>query len=400
MVMDKFTDQFTLRQNTTASDEHLKLLISQRELQVADHRMLTDPDPHLWKKIIQPSSLDLRLGKTAWIMEGSVRAKKNEKIEQLVSNYRVTGLPEINLENGAHFVQGKTYIVSLQETANIPHFAHLRSNPKSSTGRLDAQARLLTDGNPHYESVAGPYSGRMYLEIVPNSFDLILRNGEALNQVRYSVGNPIMADDEIYAVSMGLATMNRSFIYSKEGNIGKPKIDSGIVLTADLTGEHTNSNIIAYRAKKDCQQPIDFQAVGKHPLHKYFEVIEKSKHNKELKLEPGYFYLLSTNEAVCLPPAYAAELSQFDHRAGNVTWHYAGFFDPGWGYFPGEEKQGNTITLEVRVHNKAEIIRHEQPIGVMKIERLSSIPLFPYGQGRSSNYSRQIGVRYGKHFYE
>ena len=267
-------DKFTLRQNTTASDEHLKLLLGQREIQVADHRMLTDPDPSLWKKIIQPSSLDLRLGKTAWLMEGSVRPMKNETIERLVQEY---GIKEINLENGADFIQGKTYIASLQETADIPHFAHLRSNPKSSTGRNDAQARLLTDRNPHYESIAGPYTGKMYLEIVPNSFDLLLRTGDALNQIRYSVGNPIMADDEIYSVLMNI---NSPVICTKEGTplrADRVKIDSGIVLTADLDGEHTNSNIIAYHAKKGCQQPVDFQAVGKHPLYKYFDAIERPK---------------------------------------------------------------------------------------------------------------------------
>ncbi len=384
--------KFTPRQNTTASDEHLKLLLEQREISIADPRILSDPT--LWKKIIQPSSVDVRLGKTAWQMEGSVRPKEYETIERLVQEY---GVKEIDLQNGADFVQGKTYIASLQETANLPSFAHLRSNPKSSTGRVDTQARLLADCNPQYESISGPYAGKMYLEIVPNSFDLVLRTGDALNQTRYSTGNPIMTDDEIYSV-----LMTSPLIYSKNGapiSPGKVKINAGIVLTADLDGEHTNSNIIAYRAKKDCQQRINFQDVGGHLLHKYFDPIEKP-HNKELKLVPGYFYLLSTNEAVCLPPAYAAELSQFDHRAGNVTWHYAGFFDPGWGYFTGEEKQGNTITLEVRVHNKAEIIRHGQPIGVMKMERMSSSPLYPYGTKRNSNYSRQIGVRPGKHFVD
>lgn len=382
--------KFTLRQNTTASDEHLQLLLGQGEISLADPSILSDPS--LWKKIIQPSSVDLRLGKTAWQMESSVRPMRQETIEQLVQEY---GLKEIDIQNGADFVQGKTYIASLQETAEIPYFVHLRSNPKSSTGRNDAQARLLADFNPHYESITGLYTGKMYLEIVPNSFDLILRSGDALNQVRYSLGNPVMNDDEIYSV-----LMVSSLIYTKGGKpilADKVKVDSGIVLTADLDGENTNSIIVAYRAKKNCQFSIDFQAVGKHSLYKYFDAIENPK-NKELKLEPGYFYLLSTNEAVCLPPAYAAELSQFDHRAGNVTWHYAGFFDPGWGYFSGEEKQGNTITLEVRVHNKAEIIRHGQPIGVMKMERMSSPPLYSYGQARGSNYARQIGVRYGKHF--
>ena len=383
-------NKFVIRPNTTASDLDLKQLISQEEISIPDSAILKEIS--FWKKVIQPSSLDLRLGKEAWIMESSVRPMENETIQHLILKY---GVRKINLESGADFVQGKTYIVKLQENVNIPSFARLRSNPKSSTGRLDAQARLLADCNPHYESITGPYAGEMYLEIVPNSFDLILRTGNALNQIRYSIGNPIMSDEEIHSV-----LMVHSFIYTKEGKAvpaNKLNIDGGIVLTADLNGEYTNSTIIAYRAKKNCQLPVDFQEVGKHSLEKYFDAIEKTQ-NKELKLEQGYFYLLSTNEAVCLPSAFAVELSQFDHRSGNITWHYAGFIDPGWGYFPKQEQQGNTITLEARVHNKAEIIRHGQPIGVMKMERMSDKPLLLYGQERDSNYTRQIGVRYGKHF--
>ena len=157
--------KFTLRQNTTASDEHLRLLLDQRKISIADPRILSDPS--LWKKIIQPSSIDLRLGRQAWQMEGSVRPMEHETIERLVQEY---GVKEINLENGAEFVQGKTYIVKLQETVSISPFARLRSNPKSSTGRVDAQARLLTDCNPHYETIAGPYAGRMYLEFISSIF--------------------------------------------------------------------------------------------------------------------------------------------------------------------------------------------------------------------------------------
>jgi len=387
----------TIRQNTTASDGDLIQLIEQRKLSILNPKVLYDQTR--WRKLIQPSSLDLHLGGQAWIMEGSIRPRENETVEDLIKGHSVK---EINLEDGAEFVQGKTYIIKLQEAADLPPFARLRANPKSSTGRSDAQARLLTDGNPHYETVTGPYCGKMYLELVPSSFDLILRTGDALNQIRYSIGNPVMPDDEIASVLKAMKYGGRSFIYSKDGKITPPdkiKIDGGIVLTADLEGGHTNSEVIAYRAKKNCPLPVDFQGVGKHHLHKYFDTIEKPR-NKELELESGYFYLLSTNEAVSLLPSFAAELSQFDHRAGNVTWHYAGFFDPGWGYFQDQEQQGNTITLEARVHNKAEIIRHGQPIGVMRMERMSSEPLLPYGEKRSSNHTRQIGVRYGKHFFE
>ncbi|MDP3698874.1 MAG: 2'-deoxycytidine 5'-triphosphate deaminase [Nanoarchaeota archaeon] len=382
-----------MRQNTTASDRDLRDLISGRKLLIPNPKITYDPV--LWKPIIQPSSLDLHLGSEAWQMGGSVRPMKNETVELMAHEHSVK---RFNLdENGAEFRRDRIYIISLQESVDIPAYARLRSNPKSSTGRDDLLARLLADRTPQYESISGQYTGRLYLETAPNSFDMILRKGDSLNQIRYSIGNPTMSDEEIRSVMMV-----RPLIYTKEG-LPVPaeyvKVDNGIVLSADLTGEHTNSSIVAYRAKKNCQLPIDFQGVGKHHLHQYFDAIERPQ-NKQLELEPGFFYLLSTNEAVCLPSAYAAELSQFDHRAGNVTWHYAGFLDPGWGYFPGKEQQGNTITLEVRVHNKAEIIRHGQPIGVMKMERMNQLPEFSYGEQRSSNYSRQLGVRYGKHFFE
>ncbi len=380
-----------MRQNTTASDRDLKDLISDRTLLIPNPKIIHDPV--LWKEIIQPSSLDLHLGNEVWQMDGSIRPMKNESVELMAHNHSIKHF-KLD-ENGAEFRRDRIYIVSLQESVDIPAYARLRSNPKSSTGRSDLLARLLADRRPQYESVKGPYVGRLYLEIAPNSFDMILRKGDSLNQIRYMVGSSTMPDDEIRSV-----LMECSLIYTKEGlpiSAESVDVDKGIVLSADLAGECTNSSIVAYRAKKNCQLPVDFQGVGKHLLYDYFDAIEKPL-NKQLELEPGYFYLLSTNEAVRLPPSYAAELSQYDARAGNVTWHYAGFFDPGWGYFPGKQPQGNTITLEVRVHNKAEIIRHGQPIGVMNVERMNQPPQLPYGEQRNSNYSRQCGVRFGKHF--
>lgn len=381
-------------QDATASDKDLVKLIG-KGLSIPDPKILSDKA--LWKKVIQPSSLDLRLGSKAWQMEGSIRPMRDETIELMV---RGRSIKELHLsEKGTEFLRDRTYIVVLQETVHdLPAGAQIRSNPKSSTGRLDSLARLLADCNQQYESLHGHYAGRLYLEVSPNSFGLVLRRGDALNQIRYSLGNPIMPDKEILSV-----LRVKPLLYTKEGHpskAGQVTVDNGIVLTADLNGEHTDSTIVAYRAKKDCLPPVDFRGIGKHLLYEYFDAIERPK-GKELRLESDYFYLLSTNEAVSIPPAFAVELSQFDSRAGNITWHYAGFIDPGFGYFPGQEQQGNTVTLEVRAHNRAEIIRHGQPIGVMKMERMSSDPLLIYGAPeRSSNYTRQIGVRYGKHFRE
>jgi hypothetical protein len=49
-------------------------------------------------------------------------------------------------------------------------------------------------------------------------------------------------------------------------------------------------------------------------------------------LEPEVFYLLLSAERVRIPPRFAAEMLAYDPTAGELCTHYAGFFDPGFGY--------------------------------------------------------------------
>ena len=377
--------------NTTASDQDLLALIREKSISVADPTIINKAQRYL--QVIQPSSLDLRVGSRAWLMRGSSRPLQDETISDLIQR---SAIQEYDLQAGASLLRDSIYLVQLQETTQIGPLAHLRANPKSSSGRLDLQVRLLTDHNPHYDTLRGPYQGGMYVEVIPNSFHVFLQPGTSLNQLRYSLGNPVMSDDEVRSV-----LMNQPLVYTKEGkSLSREKcaIDSGIVLTVDLNGKHTGSGIIGYRAKKNNGLVVDLQKKQQYPWSEFFEPLNIPK-NKELLLEPGYFYLLSTDEAVSIPPGFAGELAQFDPRMGHLTTHYAGFFDEGFGYFPGKKIQGNTATLEARVHNKPELICDGQPICVLRLERMAWPAKFPYGcPERSSHYARQIGVRYGKYF--
>ena len=46
------------------------------------------------------------------------------------------------------------------------------------------------------------------------------------------------------------------------------------------------------------------------------------------------FYLLLSEEAVTIPPGYAAEMAAYDPTSGELRTHYVGFFDPGLGFDP------------------------------------------------------------------
>ena len=58
----------------------------------------------------------------------------------------------------------------------------------------------------------------------------------------------------------------------------------------------------------------------------------RSRKERSLILDPGEFYILASKEAVQVPPDYAAEMVPFDPLMGEFRVHYAGFFDPGFGY--------------------------------------------------------------------
>jgi dCTP deaminase len=113
-------------------------------------------------------------------------------------------------------------------------------------------------------------------------------------------------------------------------------------------------------------------------------------------LDPEEFYILVSREAVAIPPDYAAEMVPFDPLVGEFRVHYAGFFDPGFGYDPDHAPSARAV-LEVRSREVPFILEHGQTIGRLVFERLTDPPSELYGQTIGSNYQRQ-GLKLSKHF--
>jgi len=116
-------------------------------------------------------------------------------------------------------------------------------------------------------------------------------------------------------------------------------------------------------------------------------------------LEPEIFYLLLSAEGVCIPPGYAAEMLAYDPTAGELRSHYAGFFDPGFGYDPNNERHGSRAALEVRARDVPFMVEHRQPICKLAYERMATTPDVLYGQEAGSNYQGQVTML-SKHFRE
>ena len=329
---------------------------------------------------IQPASLDLRLGDTAYRIRASflpgVSGQVMQKLETLAFH-------KIDLTDGAVLETGCVYLVPLMEALALPERTGGFANPKSSTGRIDVFTRVITDFGVEFDKAPPGYKGHLYLEVSPRTFPILVRAGSRLSQIRFRRGNPAHSDAEIKRLHQESALVD-----------GHANIDGGLALSIDLAGDK-QTGLIGYRAKRHAGL-IDVDRVNALPLNEYWEPIYNHGKN-QLILDPDEFYILASRESVTIPPTHAAEMVPFNPLVGEFRVHYAGFFDPGFG--AGIEGKGSRAVLEVRSREVPFILEHGQVIGRLIYERLTDRPEVLYGKSLESNYQRQ-GLRLSKHFIQ
>jgi dCTP deaminase len=334
---------------------------------------------------IQPSSIDLRLGNVAYRVGASFIPSKKFLIS---SKIRELQLEEIDLSQPAMLDVGALYIVPLVESLELPSDMRAKANPKSTTGRLDIFTRLMAEGSGRFEVIPKGYSGDLYVEVVPQTFPIIVREGTKLNQIRFFRGEPERDDEQLRQLSR-----TGKLIYKHNGDAPTEiVIGDGLRVSVDLQGDERD-NIVAYKAKKGCA-PIDLANVGAYDVEEYWEPIRALR---SLVLNPNDFYLLASKQRVGVPPGYAAEMEQYDSSIGEFTVHYAGFFDPGFGYGTKGEIRGTKAVLEVRAHEVPFLLEDGQEVGRMTYLKMAERPSRTYGQGIGSSYQEQ-GLALSKQF--
>lgn len=340
---------------------------------------------------IQPASVDLRLGPKAYRIQAGFLPRAGEP----VANYMESlSMYELDLTKPQIFEKGGVYLVQLEENLALPNHIQGSASPKSSTGRLDIFVRLLLDGVTTYDTVPAGYTGPMYLEISPLTFPIIVRAGDRLSQLRLRQGDVTVSDTELHAMHKQVPLMRDLYQPLLPNTL--PNIGGGLWFSIDLHGAAQAENpIIGYKAKHHTQ-PIDLANVGGYSHTKHWEPIRRND-CKPLILYPEEFYIFASREGVCIPPAYAAEMVAYDTRIGEIRVHYAGFFDPGFGYDPVGGVHGTTAVLEVRAHDVPCVLDDAQPIGRFLFEKLLEPSTTLYGSGIASNYAGQ-GLKLAKQF--
>ena len=290
---------------------------------------------------------------------------------------------QLPLTPSAILERGHVYLIPLLEELALPEHVYAKANPKSSTGRLDVFTRVITDAHQRFDDIRPGYHGRLYLEIFPRSFTIKVCQGLSLNQLRLFTGGGAVDD-------AGLLQLYESqpLLY---GDDDQPlpadgvHVDGGLFMGVETAGR--DGAIIGYKARKN-SDIIDLAQEDFYGPWDFWEPI-RCVSRRPLILEPEEFYILASKERVCVPPDYAAELMAYDAGSGELRTHYAGFFDPGFGYDRTGARHGAKAVLEVRPHDVPFLIEDGQLFCKLCLERTTVRPETIYGEGLASHYQGQ-----------
>ena len=305
---------------------------------------------------VQPASLDLTLGQTAYRLRASFLPGDQRSVMDALDAVTVH---KIDLTGGAVLETGCVYLIPLGQSLKLPQDVAGLANPKSSTGRLDVFTRVICDRAGRFDDIPAGYEGPLYVEVAPRTFPVLVTTGQRLVQMRFRRG-----------ALQQLSTQT---------------------VSVNLKGEAPDA-VIGYRARRHAGL-VDIGGIGAHKALDYWEPIMAPK--GEIVLDPEEFYILASKEAVSIPVDQAAEMAPIAPEIGEFRAHYAGFFDPGFGVEAAGGK-GSKAVLEVRGRDVPFLLRHGQSIAKLIYEPLSGEPDTLYG-AQGSNYQAQ-GLRLSKHF--
>jgi dCTP deaminase len=331
----------------------------------------------------QPVSLDLRLGQKGYRIQCSFLPENNTVEERL----KELTLYEVDLRgDGGILEKGAIYLIPLQEELNLPPEIFGKTNPKSSTGRVDMFTRVIVDNGHRFDEIPNGYKGKMYLEIIPRSFPVKVRENLTLNQLRFiHCKQDILGKDEIEPI------YEKQPILFDPNGIAIPfknvKIDGGLYVSVQLSSP-SRDTVVAFKAKTN-SSVIDLSKINHYEALDFWEPIcLRPEQKNRLVLEPESFYIMMSKEKICIEPNLLAEMVAYEPNSGELRTHYAGFFDPGFGWREGGD-QGTRAVMEVRPHDVPFMVEDGQTFCRLNFEKVVATPTRVYGKDIKSNYQNQ-----------
>jgi dCTP deaminase len=334
---------------------------------------------------IGASAVDLTLSDECYKMiNGSIKPFGESYAHFVLNNQRLA--QRLKPDSGDTFTLQKqhTFVFRLKEELGTAlrneRKLYGQATAKSSVGRVDVLARLIVDGMDSYEffNPCGAHngSGKMFLEITPITFNVRVKPGCSLTQLRLFYGDP--HDCEIRGKEL-------------YGSVLIGGLQDGC-LSVDLTNTkiHGKSGC-AFRAKPN-DTPValweDKSALQDLPDPKqYWDLLESTDLESKgcFSIEKEHFYILRSKEEISLPPGVAVYCRAIDETIGEMRIHYAGFVHPRFGYQRDDGAQGTPLIFEVRGHDVSVTLTDGE-----KMARLTFYRLSADSTPKKSPYDKQV----------
>lgn len=339
---------------------------------------------------IQPASLDLRLGSKAYRLRSSFlpgAARIHDRLRDLQVG------PALDLDNpdGAVLNPGHPYLIELLERVRLPEGTRAVANPRSSTGRLDIFTRVIAERATQFDAIEPGYEGSLWLEIYSNTFTIGVRSGLSLAQLRLST-----SDDSLAAAEIEQLHADAGLVFAPGAEprqpVAEPAIGNrGLLINVGLPN---GNEYVGWRAKHHTPL-LDLSQTAEYDALDFWEPV-RAERGGRLVLNPDDFYLLISREYVRIPPSVAAEMVAYDPTNGELRTHYAGFFDPGFGY--GAEVSGTRAVLEVRAHDVPFMLEDGQPIARLAYEYMAEPPDRLYGDDTLTSHFQRQAINLSRQF--
>lgn len=343
-------------------------------------------DQEILESQIQPASIDLRLGREAYRVQASFLPGRSTTLHTRIRELLDSTI-DLTQPTPALLEPGVVYIIPLLERLRLPSDVQGVANPKSTTGRLDVFTRLITEHGDQFDRVPKGYKGLLYIELSSRTFPIRVRAGMTLNQLRFVRGTAANALDPIRNEELVELAEREPLVYDANDQPTTDRVGDGVQLTVDLEGAGP-ADIVAYRARMH-PRAIELDKLYYYNVDDYWEPITRPR-NGHIILTQGGFYLLASKAKVSVPLTHAAEMVAHDSTMGEFRVHYAGFFDPGFGYGARKgEICGTKAVLEVRAYEVPILLEDGDVVGRLHYYPMSAIAERAYGLSIGSSYQQQ-----------
>jgi dCTP deaminase len=327
--------------------------------------------------LVNPSSLDVRIGKKFWKLNGVSPQDIGQRVQELLDG---TGIVDKTSTASRDFYieSGQQYLFKLRESLKLPKNISAKMFNKSGRARIFMSTKGMSDGMPQFNLISRGYAGPVYAKIASAAFPLVVDAGNmAIPQMRFYRGVPVpLTGDRLEGVLRSekygpvLLDRNNEPIAFSQHEYNRILRTGMIPFTADLSRD-----VLVYRAKRD-KKTVDLRKKGHEPFD-FFEAVRPEPSIKRgYTIHPGECVLVHPREKIRIHPQLAAEVVEYAPDLGAMKVSFADLINAGHGYEEGKVS-GDHIVFEMMA---------VEPMYLWNGRRIAYFQLFEMSQRPEQQY--------------